>query len=51
MDTGVLDFLNKKLILDYYFCLKSGPLFLFQIFIIAPHFVIPFGIKVSKGIK
>ena len=28
-------FLNKKLILDYYFCLKSGPVFLFQIFIIA----------------
>jgi hypothetical protein len=25
-----------KLILDYYFCLKSGPVFLFQIFIIAP---------------
>jgi hypothetical protein len=24
MDTGVLDFF-KKLILDYYFCLKSGP--------------------------
>ena len=36
MDTGVLDFFNKKLILDYYFCLKSGPVFLFQIFIIAP---------------
>ena len=32
MDTGVLDFFNKKLILDYYFCLKSGPVFLFQIF-------------------
>jgi hypothetical protein len=28
MDTGVLDFFNKKLILDYYFCLKSGPVFL-----------------------
>ena len=27
---------NKKLIMDYYFCLKSGPVFLFQIFIIAP---------------
>jgi hypothetical protein len=27
---------GKKLILDYYFCLKSGPVFLFQIFIIAP---------------
>ena len=27
---------NKKLILDFYFCLKSGPVFLFQIFIIAP---------------
>ena len=36
MDTGVLDFFNKILILDYYFCLKSGPVFLFQIFIIAP---------------
>jgi hypothetical protein len=36
MDTGVLDFFNKKLILDSYFCLKSGPVFLFQIFIIAP---------------
>ena len=33
---GVLDFLIKKLILDFYFCLKSGPVFLFQIFIIAP---------------
>ena len=33
MDTGVLDFFNKKLILNYYFCLKSGPVFLFQIFI------------------
>jgi hypothetical protein len=31
----VLDFFNKKLILDYYFCLQSGPVFLFQIFIIA----------------
>ena len=28
--------LNKKLILDYYLCLKSGPVFLFQIFIIGP---------------
>ena len=36
MDTGVLDFFNKKLILDYYFCLKFSPLYLFQIFIIAP---------------
>ena len=36
MDTGVLDFFNKKIILDCYFCLKSGPVFLFQIFIIAP---------------
>ena len=27
---------KKKLILDYYFCLTSGPVFLFQIFIIAP---------------
>jgi hypothetical protein len=29
-------FFNKKLILDYYFCLKFGPVFLFQIFIISP---------------
>ena len=29
-------FFNKKLILDYYFCLKSSPVFLFQIFIVAP---------------
>jgi hypothetical protein len=37
MDTGVLDFFwDKKIILDYYFCLMSGPVFLFQIFIIAP---------------
>ena len=37
MDTGVLDFfLLKKLILDFYFCLMSGPVFLFQIYIIAP---------------
>ena len=36
MDTGSWIFFNKKLILDYYFCLKSGPVFLFQIFIIAP---------------
>jgi hypothetical protein len=35
MNTGVLDFFNKYLILDYYVCLKSGPVFLFQIFIIA----------------
>ena len=35
MDTGVLDFFNKKLILDYYFFLKSDPVFLFQIIIIA----------------
>ena len=31
MDTGVLDFFDKKLILDY-----SDPVFLFQIFMIAP---------------
>ena len=31
MGTEVLDFFNKKIILDYYFCLKSGPVFLFQI--------------------
>ena len=36
MDTGVLDFFNKKLILDYNFCLKSGPVFLLQIVIIPP---------------
>jgi hypothetical protein len=36
MDTGILDFFNKKLILDYYFYLMSCPVFLFQIFIIAP---------------
>jgi hypothetical protein len=36
MDTGDLDFFNKKLILDYYFCLQSGPVFLFKIFIITP---------------
>jgi len=35
MDTRFLDFFNKKLILDYYFCLQSGPVFLFQIVIIA----------------
>ena len=35
MDTGSWIFFNIKLILDYYFCLKSGPVFLFQIFIIA----------------
>ena len=29
-------FFSKKIIMDYYFCLKSGPVFLFQIFIIAP---------------
>jgi hypothetical protein len=46
MDTGVLDFFNKKLILDYYFCLKSGLVFLFQIFIIAPlHLPLPRDIK------
>jgi hypothetical protein len=28
-------FFNKKLILDYHFCLKFGPVFLFQICIIA----------------
>jgi hypothetical protein len=33
MDIGVLDFFNKKLILDYYLCLMSGPVLLFQIFI------------------
>jgi hypothetical protein len=36
MDIGVLDFFNKKPILDYFICLKSGPVFLFQIFIIDP---------------
>jgi hypothetical protein len=37
-------FFNKKLILDYYFCLKFGPVLLFQIFIIAP-FPLPRDIK------
>ena len=46
MDTGVLDFFYKKLILDYYFCLKSGPVFLFQIFIIAPTPPPPKGYKI-----
>ena len=32
-------FSNEKLILDYYFCLKSGPVFLFQIFIIFVQFL------------
>jgi hypothetical protein len=36
LDTGSCIFFNKKLILDYYFCLISGPVFFFQIFIIAP---------------
>jgi hypothetical protein len=36
MDTGVVDFFNKNLILDFYSCLTSGPVFLLQIFIIAP---------------
>ena len=40
MDTGVLDFFNKKLILDYYFCLKSSPVYLFQIFIKTSHMVL-----------
>ena len=39
MDTGVLEFVNKKIILDYYFCLMFGPVFLFQIFTIAPLFL------------
>jgi hypothetical protein len=53
MDTGVLDFFNKKLILDYYFCFKSGPVFLFQIFIIYWHPHLPFGqhISVSTFVK
>jgi hypothetical protein len=34
--SGHGSFLNKKLIMDYHFCLKSGPVFLFQICIIAP---------------
>jgi hypothetical protein len=33
MDTGVLDFFNKKLILDFYFCLMSGPVEIYVIFI------------------
>ena len=36
MDTGVLDIFNKKTNPGLYFCLASGPVFLFQIFIIAP---------------
>jgi len=36
MNTGVLDFFNKKLILDYFISLASGPVSLFQIFIVAP---------------
>jgi hypothetical protein len=36
MDTEVLNIFNQKLILYYYFGLKSGPVFLFQIFTIAP---------------
>ena len=40
----IMDFFNKKLILDYYFCLMSGPVVLFQIFIIAP-FPLPRDIK------
>jgi hypothetical protein len=51
MDTGVLDFSNKKLILDYYFCLKSGPVFLFQIFIIAPLLLLIIDINKKKGEK
>ena len=46
MDTGVLDFFNKKLILDYYFCLKSGPVFLFHIFIITRGYIPPKGYKI-----
>ena len=30
MDTGSWIFFNKKLILDYSFCLKSGPVFYFK---------------------
>jgi hypothetical protein len=48
MDTGVLDFFNKKLILDFYFCLKSGPVFLFQIVIIAP---LPLPLPLPRDIK
>ena len=36
MNTEVLDIFIEKLILDYYFSLKFGPVFLFQIFIIFP---------------
>jgi hypothetical protein len=31
LDTGSWIIFNKKLILDYYFCLKFGPVFLFKI--------------------
>jgi hypothetical protein len=41
-------FFNKKVILDYYFCLKSGPVFLFQMFIIAP-LPLPRDIKLLWG--
>jgi hypothetical protein len=34
--SGLGFFFNKKLILDYYFCLMSGRVLLFQIFIIVP---------------
>ena len=46
MDTGVLDFFNKKLFLDYYFCLMSGPVFLLQMFIIARGYIRPKGYKI-----
>jgi hypothetical protein len=42
MDTGSWIYFDKKLILDFYFCLKSGPVYLFQIFIIDP----PLGYKI-----
>ena len=38
-------FFNKKLILDFYICLNSGPVFLFKIVIIAPPLPLP-----SQGI-
>jgi hypothetical protein len=49
MDTGALDFFNKKLILDYYFCLKSGLVFLFQISIFVIECKQVVGITLTKS--
>ena len=45
MDTGYLDFFNKKLILDYYFCLKSGPFVFISNFHHSPPLPLPRDIK------